>query len=234
MRTSCAVPALFIAIVAPAAAQPGDRAIGLLALRQIEGPPCKQPPAVEVALYATPEPTEPVGSIRADRHPESDAECYRTVATVRWRADGRVAALPTEEYEEEEPVAAIVVEQRDRWFKVQIADHASAWLHASDRDEYFPLQELLVKRSAYLTEAWNGTLARSPGGAGRRVPSRGRRFRPVQFVESRELRGALWLKIQVMSHTIYESDKPARVVATGWVPAHDATGKVVVWFYSRD
>lgn len=60
------------------------------------------------------------------------------------------------------------------------------------------------------------------------------KYIPVRFVEPLEVRGALWLKIELMSHTIYESDEPPRVVATGWVPGHDPAGAAVVWFYSRD
>ena len=235
MRASGVVVALSITMVAPAVAQLSDRVIGLLSLRQIEGSLCGPPPPDEIALYATPEPAEPIGWIRADRHPASDTDCYRAIMNVRLRADRRVQVLPTEEYEEEEPLASIVVEQHGRWFKVQVPDGA-AWLHASDRDEYFSLQQLLVKRPAYLTDAWDGTLAKVPGAAGASAAdSHPRRENtPVRFVESREVRGALWLKIEVMSHTIYEFNEPPKVVATGWVPAHDPSGKVVVWFYSRD
>ena len=233
MRVSCAVVAVSITIVNPAIAQPGDRVIGLLSLRQVEGPLCGPPPPAEIALYAKPEPADPIGWIRSERHPASDTDCYRVIVNVRWRADGRVEVLPTEEYEEEEPLAAIVVEHRHQWFKVQVP-HGAAWLHASDGDEYFSLQQLLVKRPAYLTEAWDRTLAQAPGGLGRSAADPRRRYIPVRFVESRELRGVLWLKISVMSHTIYESDEPPRIVATGWVPAHDPAGKAVVWFNSRD
>ncbi len=232
LRASCAFVALSITIVAPAVAQPGDHAIGLLSLRRVEGTLCGPPPAAEIALYAKPKPAAPVGWIRADRHPASDTDCYRAILNVRW-ADGRVQVLPTEEYEEEEALAAIVVEQRHRWFKVQVPDGA-AWVHASEGDEYFSLQQILVKRPAYLTEAWDGRLAKAPGGPGTSAGGARRPYIPVRFIESREVRGALWLKIELMSHTIYESDEPPRVVATGWVPAHNPAGKTVVWFNSRD
>jgi hypothetical protein len=193
---------------------------------------CGPPPRGEIAIYAAPKPAEPVGWIRADRHPGSDGDCYPAVMNVRWRADGRVQPLPTEEYEEEEPPAAIVLEQRRRWFKVQVPEGA-AWLHASDSDQYFSLQQLLVRRPAYLTEAWDGTLAQVAGGRRQRAADP-RRGIPIRLVASRELRGVLWLKIEVMSHTVDEFDEPPRVVAGGWVRAHDSAGKVVVWFNSRD
>jgi len=232
LRAFCVAAAVSITIVSPAIAQPGNRVIGLLSLRQIEGRSCESPPATEIPVYAHPQSADAIGWIRADRDPASDTDCYRVIVQVRWRADGRVQVVPTEEYEEEEPTAAIVVEQRDRWFKVQVPDGA-AWVHVADGDEYFSLQQLLRKRPAYLTDAWDGTLATVPGGPHRSLPG-SRRFVPVRFLESREIRGALWLKIAVMSHTIYESDEPPRVIATGWVPAHDRAGNVVVWFNSRD
>jgi hypothetical protein len=233
LRTSCVGLALSIMIVSPSGAQPGGRVIGLLSLRQIEGPLCGSPPTVEIALYATPVPANPIGWIRADRNPASDTDCYRVIVSVRWQADGRIQALPTAEYEEEEPLAAIVVGHRHGWFKVQVPD-GTAWLQASNGDEYFSLQQLLVKRPAYLAEAWDGTLAKLPGRPGRRLAGPRRRYIPIRFIESRDVRGALWLKIEVMSHTIYESDEPPRVVATGWVPAHSPAGNAVVWFDSRD
>jgi hypothetical protein len=233
LRSAYAVVALSITFVTPAIAQPGGHVMGLLSLGRIEGPLCGTPPPVEIALYATPDAAGPIGSIRADRSPASDKECYRAILNVRWRADGRVQRLPTEEYEEEEPLAAIVLERRDRWFKVQVPE-GTAWIRASDSDEYFSLQQLLVKRPAYLTDAWDGMLAKAPGGPGRSDIDRQRTYVPVRFVESRVFRGALWLRISLLSHTIYESADPPRVLATGWVPAHDGVGNVVVWFNSRD
>ena len=48
----------------------------------------------------------------------------------------------------------------------------------------------------------------------------GREEPSVRLVGSREVAGALWLQLEMMSHTIYESDEPPRVIATGWVQAH--------------
>jgi hypothetical protein len=62
----------------------------------------------------------------------------------------------------------------------------------------------------------------------------GREDPTVRFTRSRKVDGRLWLYVEVMSHTIYESVEPPGVVAAGWVPAHDAAGRSVVWFYSRD
>jgi hypothetical protein len=293
------------------------------------------------------------------------------------RSDGTIRELPVDEYEEEEPHAAIVVEARDRWAKLRLAD-GTAWIEVRQYDDYLSLDQLLSRRQAYLTEAWDRTLAETPSGESRRVPGDPRRHligyvepileelrmvlgpgqdpeeirkrhnassmrwwpgpngtrtvhlergtavraferpdrraqvvatfltdecdrtlrstgsppevavfdrRPgwlqvairevewkddrrvwieespvwrfhtltseaereelekqlfgreeptVRFIRSRTVDGRLWLHVEVMSHTIYESDEPPKVVAAGWVPAHDAAGQSVVWFYSRD
>jgi hypothetical protein len=303
-----------------------------------------------------------VGAIRADREQNADAECYRVVLNVHPRGGAPVQELPTEEYEEEEPDAAVVLEARGRWFKLRL-NEGTAWLQASDDDKYFPLEHLLHRRNAYLTEAWDGRLAAIPGGSGQRPPADprrrlvgyiepvlgdvrivlapgqapeqiqrqyrtqrgslvraferadrsapvvasfptenydralravlwlnppevavferrpgwfqvalrrdewrdeprawiedaqawrfhafesdtereafenrlfGREHSSVRLIESRKVGEALWLHIEVMSHTMYESLDPPTVVAAGWVPAHGPAGESIVWFYSRD
>jgi hypothetical protein len=56
----------------------------------------------------------------------------------------------------------------------------------------------------------------------------------VMVPEYRRVRGVLWLHVMILSHTIYESDDPPTVVASGWVPAQDARGAPVVWFHPKD
>jgi hypothetical protein len=378
---SCAGVALSLAFVCARAAQTENRAglIGLLKLPQLVGSEfCREPPRREVALYAAPESADIVGWIRADKHSSSDADCYRVVLNVYRRADGSVRELPTEEYEEEEPHAAIVVEARGRWLKLRL-DDGEAWVETSDPNQYLSLEQLLSRRPAYLTQAWDGTLAATPGGVSQIRPADprrrvigyivpvlemlqvtlapgqdseetrrqydassirssrgpngthilfiergtwvsaferpdpgapvvarfktdtcdqalrstsanppdvpvfarrsgwlqvalrretwkdeprawieespvwrfhalaadaerekfedevfGRELSSVRFLRSRAVHGRLWLEVEVMSHTIYESVDPPTVVATGWVPAHDRAGELVVWAYSRD
>ncbi len=378
---TCAGVALFLAFVCAPTAETENRAgvIGLLKLPQLVGNEfCKAPPRREVALYAAPESADLVGWVRADKHSSSDADCYRVVLNVYRRVDGSVRELPTDEYEEEQPHAAIVLEARGRWFKLRL-DDGEAWVETSDPDRYLSLEQLLELRPAYLTQAWDGTLAATPGGASRRPPADprrrvigyvvpvremlqvtlapgqdsekirrqydvssigssrrpdgtrilfiergtwvsafersdpgspvvarfktdrcdqalrstsanppdvpvfvrrpgwlqvalrrhewkdeprawieestvwrfhgfaadaeresfedeafGREHSSVRFLRSRAVGARLWLEVQVMSHTIYESVDPPTVVATGWVPAHDRAGESVVWFHSRD
>jgi hypothetical protein len=378
--SACAAIALFLTFGGAPAAQTDNLTgvIGLLTLPQLAGRAyCEQPARREAPLYAVPDAADVVGWIRSDRDPASDADCYQVVLNVYDR-DGSVRELPINEYEEEEPGAAVVVETRGRWFKLRLTDGA-AWFHASSEDRYLSLEELLGRRPAYLTEAWDRTLAATAGGVRRPVPVDPRRRvigyvepvlqplrvvlapgqdpeeirrrynvtympsepgpngtrvlsfergvpvrafeRPdraapaiasfqtdachrvlraasanppevavferragwlqvallgqqwkteprawiedtdawrfhalgtdsarkefenkvferddpsVRVVGSRVVAGALWLQIEMMSHTIYESDEPPTVIATGWVPAHGPAAAPAVWFYSRD
>lgn len=380
VRWGCATVAVFFAFSAALAAQPEKQEgiVGLLKLPHLFGELCKEPPKLEVPTYADPQTADVVGWIRAGRHESSDSECFRAVLNFHRRSDGSIRELPVDEYEEEEPDAAIVVETRDRWVKLRLADGA-AWIEVRQYDDYLSLEQLLLRRQAYLTEVWDRTLAETPSGESRRAPGDPRRHlvgyvepilealrivlgpeqdpeeirkqhnasymrwwpgangtrivylergteiraverpnrrapvvatfltdecdrrlrstggnpaevavfdrRPgwlqvalrevdwkddrrvwiedapvwrfhafaseaeredlenelfgreeptVRFIRSRTVDGRLWLYVEVMSHTIYESVEPPRVVAAGWVPAHDAAGRSVVWFYSRD
>lgn len=168
------------------AAQTETRAgiIGLLTLSQLSGRlDCEPPPPLprEVPLYAGPRSSAIVGWVRAEKDPNPDDECYRAVLKVHRRADGSVRDLPTHEYEYERPWAAIVVEARGHWFKVRL-DGGTAWINASPRDEYLALEDLLALNPAHLTQAWDGKLAATPGGASRRAPADPRR-RPIGYVE---------------------------------------------------
>ena len=379
VRRGCVTVTLFFAFLTAPAAQTEKQQgiVGLLKLPHVFGELCKEPPKLEVPLYLEPRTGDAVGWIRPGKHESADAECYRVVLNFHRKSDRSVQELPVEEYEEEEPRAAIVVERRGRWAKLRLADSA-AWIEIRQNDDYLSLEELLQLRQAYLTEAWDRTLSEAPSGQARRVPGDPRRHligyaepilerlrivigpdqdleeirkqhnasymrwspgpngtrivymergtevrvferpdraapvvatcltdecnrtlrstgspaqvavfdrRPgwlqvalrepdwkddrrvwiedasvwrfhafasetarqdfenqlfgrdeptVRFIRSRTVEGRLWLYVEVLSHTIYDSDAPPRVVAEGWVPAHDAAGRSVVWFYSRD
>jgi hypothetical protein len=139
--------------------------------------------------------------------------------------------MPTREYDYEAP-AAIVLEQRGRWFRVQLAA-GSAWVHASMRDEYLPLEKLLIKGLTYLTEASDGRLSASPG----TVPSVDREpvaaQRPVRVQGFQRVGDLLWIHIQVMTHSICTSTEEPKIESEGWLPAHARTGEPTIWFYSR-
>jgi len=118
------------------------------------------------------------------------------------------------------PPKVAVFERRAGWFQVALLRddwkvEPRAWIEATAAWRFHALE----------TEA-------------ERTEFAGNVFAPeaptVRLVASRMVAGALWLQIEMMSHTIYESNEPPRVIAAGWVRAHGPAGAPVVWFYSRD
>jgi hypothetical protein len=208
-----------------------DRIIGLLTLPEVFGnEPCEKFSPVEISLYATPTHERLVGSIRVARH-WTLPECSGLLVNVDLQQPPRVFELPTREFAYEAP-AAIVLEERGRWFRLQLG-HDSAWLRASGRDEYLPLEKLLPAGLTYLTDASDGRLSASPGAA----PSARRERFPagshVRVVAFQRDGGQLWVHVEVMSHSICESAEQPAVVGNGWMPAHSNTGEPTVWFFSR-
>ena len=214
------------------ALQAQERVIGLLSLPDVFGDgPCQRFVAREVALYAAPDSQRQVGSIRVDRHWNFPQEggCEGLEVGVHFTNPLRHSALPTEEYDYEAP-GAVVLEARGEWFKVRLSG-GTAWLRASRTSAFFPLPRLLASHPAHLTDAFDGRLAASPGGAlSTRSDSLARHVNVSGF---REVAGRLWIEVEVMSWSLCESVEKPTILARGWLPAHAPSGKPSVWFSSR-
>ncbi len=154
------------------------------------------------------------------------------VGVRRAGAPAGIQALPTMEYGYEEP-GAIVLERRGQWFRVRLAT-GSAWLEASAQNEFHEFEQLLGRGQDYLTEAWNGHVAASPGSVGRPAKSpRGAVFQPVHVRRTSRQNGDLWFLVDVMSHSECEGGGEPTVTDSGWVPAYGRDNEAVIWFSPR-
>src|SRR5262245_47678677 len=219
-------------IALPRAAVAENEVIGLLSLPEVFGhDACEKFKPEEIPLYAGPDARQRVASIRVDAywtfHDVGGCEGLRV--GVHSMSSRTVGELPTREYGYELP-AAIVLEQRGRWFKVRLSDGA-AWLQASPQDEYFPLEKLIATDLAYVTDASDGRLTASPGGG--QDAGRAETNRTVRVQEFRRVGGRLWIRIEVLTHSICTSSDEPKVTARGWMPVHAASGEPTVWFPSR-
>jgi hypothetical protein len=150
---------------------------------------------------------------------------------VRASRTATVQQLPTMEYAYEEP-GAVVLERRGKWFRVRL-NVGSAWLAASAQDEFYGLEQLFERGLTYLTEAWSGQVAASPGAAGR--PAKLPRLaadQPVRVRRASREKEGLWFLVDIMNHSACEGDEPT-VADQGWVPAYGKADAPTVWFYSR-
>jgi hypothetical protein len=214
-------------------ATPPERVAGLLSLPEVFGNgPCDRFVAKDVPLHSSPE-APASGAIRVATPwtfpPEGGCQGLEVHAR---RPDSEAAlALPVEEFEYES-AGAVVLEQRGPWFRVRLAD-GSAWLRATERDRFHPLERLLKEGLTYLTSDWNGQLSSQPSGRGRKARAAGQAETSVRVSRSTWAHGGLWLYVEVMSHSGCEGGDEPRVVDRGWVPAQAPSGARVIWFYSR-
>ena len=156
--------------------------IGLLTLPDVFGSgPCDRFEPKEIGLFAAPDSSRIVGTIRVDKYWTflDQFSCEGLEVRVH-RPNGGVSELPFEEHEYEDP-ATIVLERRDRLFRVRLSD-GSAWLRASDSAEYLPLPELLQRAEAHLTDSWDGAIFVEPESPARVPVPRDPRRRMVGYL----------------------------------------------------
>jgi hypothetical protein len=155
-------------------------------------------------------------------------------------SDSKVAAVISspeaiDEAEHAYEEAGALVYGREREYFLIRTSRGVAWLSPHDAGSFHPLETLITRSLTYLTDAWDGFVRASPGSADRtRVPQRRLdgsddvRVNGFQIVD-----GKLWAEVEVISHSLCESDKPPAIRARGWITMHDETGAPTVWFASR-
>jgi hypothetical protein len=233
MKYLCVVVGISL-LTASALAQQRTRVIGLLTVPEVFGDgPCDRFTPREVPLYDAPESARIVGVIRVDEpwKVSSDGGCEGLRVGVHMTGTTASDPLPTKEYGYEEP-GAIVLARRGEWFRIRLAT-GSAWIRSSSRDNFHPLEQLLLDGLTYLTEAWEGRLAASAGAPSRPARGEARSSQPsVRVIRSQQLRGELWFDVEVTTSPCSE-DPNVKTLDRGWVPAHTTSGEPVIWFSSR-
>lgn len=206
--------------------------IGLLALPiDPEAGPCLSLLADDIPLYAQPRAGPAVGALRPAASAVGDCgEPSVKVHIDGGRVDGE---LPLREIGYEAP-AAIVLEARPPWYRLRLAA-GSAWVRVDDAERFASLHQRLVDGIAYVAVAPDAPL-RSAADVERADPESAAWLQvddPVRVLDSREIDGRLWLQVERLSDSFCETGEEPDVVATGWLPAHDASGEPLIWFYSR-
>jgi len=136
-------------------------------------------------------------------------------------------------YEED---AAVVFAVADGWYRVRRTDGAFAWLAPDAAGTYWPLEDLLPGRLAYLTLDWNRWVWPQPGAGN---PTRVRypvaerpREQMVNLLAATNIGGSLWLEVEVLASNPCEGEAET-IRVRGWVPAYGEGGTPVAWYYSR-
>lgn len=232
MFVMATVAACALGVPTPASAQ--EQVLGLLTLPSVFGDePCDHASTDEIRLYAAPATGPAIGSIKVDSpwtfH--SGGGCSGLTVNVHRSGRSQVDPLPTREFAYENP-AAIVVDRQNSWYKIQLVDGA-AWVQATRRSEFLPLDRLFGDRLTYLTEEWDGRLAATAGGSLRGDVRTDLSERAVRVTEVRRTPAGIWIHVDVLEASPCDSSAEPRVTSQGWVPAHAVSGELTVWFYSR-
>jgi hypothetical protein len=223
-------------LVAAGTATAQDRVMGLLSLPEVFGTaPCARFEPAQVALHAAPKDGKPFAFIRVDQNwafaPHGG--CEGLAVSIHHGNERR--DLPTLEFDYEMP-GAIVLEQRERWFKIRLAPGA-AWVEGSPVDRFMPLAALFEEFVGVtaISQSFSGRLVAAPGRPANAASPSVTASQPARVIEIRNVFGESWVQIEVLSHSICSAadQGPPDVAATGWMPLHAADGDPAIWFSSR-
>jgi len=223
-----------ILLAPPAFAQ--ERVLGLLSLPEVfGGGQCARFDPQAIELHASPSDGHVAATIQVDQNwsfaPHGGCEGLE----VSVHRGAEKAELPTREYDYEMP-AAIVLDQREGWFKIRLRQ-GSAWLKASVVDRFMPLADLFDEFTGVtgINESFSGRLSNAPGVTNGPIMMRVAPNQPVRVVEIRESSGRPWVRVEVLSNSACTAanDGPPQVISQGWLPLHDQKGEPTVWFSSR-
>jgi hypothetical protein len=147
-------------------------------------------------------------------------------------------SLPRYETREVEyEVAAVsVYGQAGDYYLVGLRDGGREWLPARSAGAYYPMEQVILNRLNYLTEAWDRQVRDTPDLAAQArqvtLPPQPDPEIPAKVLEARLAGGTLWVHVEVHNQSPCEGETP-KVVTTGWVPAWGAKRAPTVWFFSR-
>jgi hypothetical protein len=113
-----------------------------------------------------------------------------------------------------------VFDRRPGWFQVALTradweQDTKVWIQDATVWRFHPVT-VATERERLAREVW------------------GREHDDVRVKAVREVDGALWLDVELMSHSTCGSrfDEPI-VKARGWIPAHAPSGEPTVWYSAR-
>jgi hypothetical protein len=229
MRVIVGIAIAFISM-SPAAA--AERIIGLVSIPEVFGSgPCAAFEPQDVTLHAAPGDGKPIGTIHVDRNwsfaPHGGCEGLK----VSVHRGASKEDLPTREFDYEAP-GAIVVDRRDGWIKIRL-HQGVAWFKASPVDRFMPLSDLYEEFVGVtaINKSFTARLVNTPGMLGGPILPRVAPEQPVRVAEVRDE----WVKVEVLNNSVCTAadNGPPEVIATGWLPLHDADGEPSIWFSSR-
>ena len=146
--------------------------------------------------------------------------------------------VETHEWSYELPAAAVYGYHYDgeqTWYQLRESPSGDlAWMSGDRQNRFHPLSKLVSESLAYLTATWDKRIFATVGDATTStvVVSRGEEI-SIAVASSAMFEGKLWILVVVLKDSVCSSSDAPRVLGSGWIPAHSASGTLNIWFYSR-
>lgn len=122
------------------------------------------------------------------------------------------------------------------WYMVGYEGRAW-WIEVLPNIHFYSYPQLVKQADAYISH-WDWQLYREPGGElididKKQIMSHHHEKPPIEVADSEEVGDQLWIRVKLMDSACYERDRPAQVVATGWLPAYTPDGATSLWYRVR-
>jgi hypothetical protein len=142
--------------------------------------------------------------------------------------------LETREHGYEE-LSGVVYESKPGWYALRCRGvDGLAWLAVSDAGTFRGMDELVQHGLAYLTADWDRSLYQKPRRTAASHRVRVDASEPdITVADTAMVDGELWLLVVVYGPGRCMAEEPGPVLDAGWTPAHNKTGAVTAWFFSR-
>lgn len=134
-------------------------------------------------------------------------------------------------------IGAAAYGEEHGWYRVRRGD-TLLWLPPEAAGPLHGYPDVLVESLSYLAGGWDGRLYATPrpDAARQRLDAAWRAMMGGDIVVdvrgTWNLDGAPWILVDLLWPAPCEAEEP-KVIATGWVPAHAASGAPAAWFYAR-
>lgn len=131
-----------------------------------------------------------------------------------------------------EYLSAIVYQVKNGWYLIALKDGVG-WIASEDAGRAHPLEELVLKNPAYLTNEWNGQLWNAPSFSSQVKKLNSRFSKDVRVLKAHRDGEQLWFQVEILSSDLCAAGSEPEVVSTGWVLAYSNSGKTTIWFSAR-
>lgn len=133
---------------------------------------------------------------------------------------------------------AVVYDLLNDWYLIGLKSYGQkqkGWVYVKNGNAFDTLSSLmlLADGSGYVNHYWNGELWTTPGDRSKVRLLTKLATRDFTVVETKGHFDELWLQVEFSERVSCDWEELPPVVAKGWIPAYNKSGKLQFWYYPR-